>query len=49
MTVKKTIAKRLKLKDLSVFDITFRTREKAVYLYVKPHKNGCRTYALVPI
>lgn len=41
MTANKAIAKLLKLKGLKVADITFRTREKAIYLYVKPHKNGC--------
>lgn len=42
MTVNKTIAKLLKLKGLKVADVTFKTKEKAIYLSVKPHKNGCR-------
>lgn len=42
MTSYKTIAKLLKLKGLKVCNITFRARERAIYLIVKPHKNGCR-------
>lgn len=42
MTINKTIAKLLKLKGLKVVDMTFKTKEKAIYLSVKPHKNGCR-------
>ncbi len=42
MTHPKTMTQLLKLKGLKVSNITFRSREKAIYLAVKPHKNGCR-------
>ncbi len=42
MTPHKTIARLLKLKGLKVCHITFKFREKAIYLAVKPHKNGCQ-------
>lgn len=42
MTINKAIAKLLKLKGLKVADISFRSRDMAIYLSVKPHKNGCR-------
>ena len=41
MTVQKFIRKFLKLKGLFVNDFQFKFREKALYLWVKPHKNGC--------
>jgi transposase len=41
MTVKKFIRKLLKLKGLFVTDFQFKFREKAINLWVKPHKNGC--------
>jgi len=41
MTVNKFIRKLLKLKGLFVTDFQFRFREKALNLWVKPHKNGC--------
>ena len=42
MTVNKVIAKLLKLKGLKVADVSFRSRDRAIHLSVKPHKNGCR-------
>ena len=42
MTAKKLITKLLKLKGLMVTCIVFKARAKALYLSVKPHKNGCR-------
>jgi transposase len=42
MTDKKCISKLLKLTGLRVTGITFKGREKALYLCVKPYKNGCR-------
>jgi len=42
MTNQKFIAKLLKLKGLKVCDIKFKTRDKEIHLFVKPHKNGCR-------
>ena len=41
MTVNKFIRKLLKLKGLFVTDFQFRFSEKALNLWVKPHKNGC--------
>jgi transposase len=41
MTVNKFIRKLLKLKGLFVTDYQFRFRERALNLWVKPHKNGC--------
>jgi transposase len=41
MTVNKFIRKLLKLKGLFVTDFQFKFREKALNLWVKPHKNGC--------
>jgi transposase len=40
MTVNKFIRKLLKLKGLFVTDFQFKFREKALHLWVKPHKNG---------
>jgi len=42
MTANKTIAKLLKLKGLKLTGLEFRAREGALYLFVKPWKNGCR-------
>jgi transposase len=42
MTTNKTIAKLLKLQGLKLGSVVFRTRENALYLGVKPYKNGCR-------
>ena len=42
MTINKAIAKLLKLKGLKVVDVSFRSRDMAIYLSVKAHKNGCR-------
>jgi transposase len=42
MTINKAIAKLLKLKGLKVVDVSFKFRDMAIYLSVKPHKNGCR-------
>jgi transposase len=41
MTVNKLIRKLLKLKDLKVNDFKFKFRDKALHLWVRPHKNGC--------
>jgi transposase len=41
MTGNKAISKLLKLKGLLLTNVEFKFREKAVYLFVKPHKNGC--------
>ena len=41
MTVNKFIRKLLKLKGIFVTDFQFKFREKALNLWVKPHKNGC--------
>lgn len=41
MTGNKAISKLLKLKGLILRNVAFRAREKAVYLLVKPYKNGC--------
>ena len=41
MTVNKFIRKLLQLKGIFVTDFQFRFREKALNLWVKPHKNGC--------
>jgi transposase len=42
MTDKKLITKLLKLTGMKVTDISFKGRGKALYLTVKPFKNGCR-------
>lgn len=42
MTVNKFIGKLLKLKGLKVSNFHFKTRDKELNLWVKPHKNGCR-------
>ena len=42
MTTNKTIAKLLKLKGLKLTDLVFKAREGALYLFVKPWKNGCQ-------
>lgn len=42
MTGRKFINKIFRLKGLKVREIWFKSREKAIYLSVKPHKNGCR-------
>ena len=42
MTTNKTIAKLLKLTGLKVVGLDFRSRAKELFLFVKPHKNGCR-------
>lgn len=41
MTERKFINKLFRLKGLKVREIWFRSREKAMYLLVKPYKNGC--------
>ena len=41
MTGNKAISKLLKLKGLRLRNVVFKSREKAVYLLVKPYKNGC--------
>ena len=41
MTVNKFIRKLLNLKGLVVYDYQFRTRSRALILWVKPYKNGC--------
>ncbi len=42
MTDKKVITKLLKLVGLKVTSISFKSRDKELYLSVKPRKNGCR-------
>lgn len=42
MTSNKTIAKLLKFKGLKVVNSEFKAREGALYLTVKPWKNGCQ-------
>lgn len=42
MTSNKTIAKLLKLKGLKLTDLMFKVRRGALYLFVKPWKNGCQ-------
>ena len=41
MTGNKAIAKLLKLKGLRLRNVVFKDRGKAIYLHVKPYKNGC--------
>jgi transposase len=42
MTVNKFIRKLLQLKGLKIKDFKFYTREKELYLWVAPYKNGCQ-------
>jgi transposase len=42
MTNNNLIRKLLRIKDLKVVSVVFRTRAKELHLYVKPYKNGCR-------
>jgi len=41
MTVNKFIRKLLRIKGIYVTDFCFKPRERALYLCVKPYKNGC--------
>jgi transposase len=42
MTTNKAIAKLLKLKGIKLGSVVFKARAGAIYLHVKPYKNGCR-------
>jgi len=42
MTTAKAISKLLKLTGLKIVAVDFRSRARELFLYVKPHKNGCR-------
>ena len=42
MSERNVISKLLKLVDVRVANIEFKTRARELWLWVKPHKNGCR-------